>query len=126
MDTRTRRRSGLDRGIYGISGGSIIAPVLVAMFRIPVKRVAPAALISTLFTSIVGVASFHVLAFVGSNGEGAGRPDWALALLFAAGGAAGGFLGAHINSRSPEKWLRVLLGGLAFALGISYLRPLFS
>ena len=118
--------AGLIGGIYGISGGSIIAPVLVAMFRIPVKRVAPAALISTLFTSIAGVVSFHVLAFLGSNGDAAGKPDWLLGLLFAAGGAAGGFLGAHINSRSSEKWLRVLLGGLAFALGVSYLQPLFS
>lgn len=118
--------AGLIGGIYGISGGSIIAPVLVAMFRIPVKRVAPAALIATLFTSMAGVASFHVLAFLGSGGEGARTPDWPLALLFAAGGAAGGFVGAHINSRSSEKWLRVLLGGLASALGVSYLQPLLT
>lgn len=118
--------AGLIGGIYGISGGSIIAPVLVGIFGLPVKRVAPAALISTLLTSIAGVLSFQVLASLGAGGASQGRPDWVLALLFGAGGAAGGFVGAHINARSSEKWLRVLLGALAIVLGVTYVKPLLG
>lgn len=116
--------AGLIGGIYGISGGSIIAPVLVGIFGLPVKRVAPAALVSTLLTSIAGVLSFQVLASLGAGGGSEGRPDWVLALLFGAGGAAGGLVGAQINARSSERWLRVLLGALAIVLGITYVKPL--
>lgn len=107
-------------GIYGVSGGSIIAPVLAGMFGLPVRRVAPAALIATLITSIAGVVSFEVLALTGASGASS-RPDWLLALLFGLGGAAGGFTGARLNKLLPERGLRLLLAALAIALGVSYL-----
>ena len=48
-------------GIYGIGGGSILAPVLVSTGRKPAE-VAPAALASTFVTSVAGVITFTVLA----------------------------------------------------------------
>ena len=48
---------GLVGGIYGIGGGSIIAPVFVAMFGLPVHVVAGATLMGTLVTSMAGVRS---------------------------------------------------------------------
>src|SRR6202046_4334989 len=47
-------------GIYGIGGGSILAPILVATGR-PPQEVAPAALASTFVTSVAGVITFTVL-----------------------------------------------------------------
>jgi len=114
--------AGLVGGIYGISGGSIVAPVLAGLFRLPVKRVAPAALAATLITSVAGVASFEILHLVQPAGAGT-RPDWALAALFGAGGACGGYVGARLNKRAPEVALRVLLGILALALAASYVGP---
>jgi uncharacterized membrane protein YfcA len=47
-------------GIYGIGGGSLLAPVLlIAGFS--AYEVAPATLASTFLTSIVGVAAYQVL-----------------------------------------------------------------
>jgi hypothetical protein len=46
-------------GIYGIGGGSILAPVLIATGR-PPAEVAPAAISSTFVTSAVGVITFTV------------------------------------------------------------------
>ena len=112
--------AGLIGGIYGISGGSIIAPVLAGVFRLSVHRVAPAALVATLITSLAGVTSFQLLHLLGSE---AVQPDWALAALFGLGGACGGYLGARLNQRAPETVLRALLGVLAVALAISYLAP---
>lgn len=109
--------AGIIGGIYGISGGSIIAPVLAGVFGLPVKRVAPAALVATLITSIAGVASFHVL---GVLGNGAGTPDWGLAVLFGIGGIAGGYVGARLGTRVPERALRVLLGAIGLVLGMTY------
>jgi hypothetical protein len=47
-------------GIYGIGGGSILAPVLIGTGR-PPSEVAPAALASTFVTSVAGVVTFTAL-----------------------------------------------------------------
>ena len=47
-------------GIYGIGGGSILAPVLTGTGR-PPSEVAPAALASTFVTSVAGVVTFTLL-----------------------------------------------------------------
>jgi uncharacterized membrane protein YfcA len=115
--------AGLIGGIYGISGGSIIAPVLAGVFRLPVKRVAPAALVATLLTSIAGVITFEILDALASASDPGRRPDWLLALFFGVGGAAGGYVGARLNVRIPEAGLRVLLGALAATLAVTYIVP---
>ena len=53
---------GIVGGIYGIGGGSIIAPFFVAFFHLPVYTVAGAALMGTFVTSVVGVIVFRVVA----------------------------------------------------------------
>ena len=116
--------AGIVGGIYGISGGSIIAPTLVGIFGLSVVRVAPAALIATFITSTAGVASFLLLDAASVGADANAGPDWLLALLFGIGGAAGGLLGARWNRKVPERALRRLLGGLATLLGVSYILPL--
>lgn len=113
--------AGLIGGIYGVSGGSIIAPVLARSFRLPVARIAPAALTATLLTSIAGVATYEVLSAVATTDDHGRRPDWLLALLFGVGGALGAYTGARLNARAPERVLRFLLGTLALALAASYI-----
>ena len=46
-------------GIYGIGGGSILAPILIGTGR-PESEVAPAALASTFLTSVTGVVTFTI------------------------------------------------------------------
>jgi uncharacterized protein len=115
--------AGIIGGIYGISGGSIIAPVLVGAFRLPVRRVASAALVATFVTSLTGVVSFEVIASL-ENIPNA-RPDWMLAVLFGLGGALGGLTGARLNALLPESKLKLLLGVLAAALAATYVAPWF-
>src|SRR5512142_923221 len=59
-------------GIYGIGGGSILAPVLIGS-GLPAAEVAPAALASTLVTSVAGVATFTILS---ASHHGPVAPDW--------------------------------------------------
>jgi uncharacterized protein len=113
--------AGVIGGIYGVSGGSILAPVLVGAFRLPVERVAPAALAATLLTSAAGVISFELLARIGDGADPARRPDYLLALLFGVGGGLGAYTGARLNALLPDRHLRVLLGALAIGLALSYL-----
>jgi uncharacterized membrane protein YfcA len=110
---------GMIGGIYGIGGGSLLGPILAGS-GIPMATVAPAALASTFVTSIAGAATFGLIALV--TGEGEIAPHWLLGLLCGLGGLVGGYLGARLQRHIPEAALRFLLGALAIALAISYMR----
>lgn len=107
---------GVVGGIYGIGGGSILGPILVGR-GVPVVKVAPAALASTFATSLVGAATYALLSL---THRGSIAPDWQLGLACGLGGLIGGYVGARLQPRLPETFLRLLLGTLATALGSLY------
>ena len=102
-------------GIYGIGGGSILAPILISFGRSP-REVAPATLAATLATSIAGIATFVVL----STNNGSVAPDWGVGLALGVGGLIGGYTGARLQPHLPEATIRRLLGFLVLAIGIRY------
>ncbi len=104
-------------GIYGIGGGSILAPVLIGSGRRPAE-VAPAALASTFVTSVAGVITFTVLS---AHGHGPVAPDWPTGIALGAGGLAGAYTGARIQARLPDALIRRLVGVLVLAIGARYL-----
>jgi uncharacterized membrane protein YfcA len=110
---------GVVGGIYGIGGGSFLAPILI-LGGYTAYTVAPAALLSTLAASVVGVVSFVVL---GATSSGSTRiaPDWAAGIAAGAGGLIGAWVGASLQSRIPESRLRRLLGWLALLIAARYL-----
>lgn len=103
-------------GIYGIGGGSILAPVLISLGRSP-REVAPATLAATFVTSIAGVATFLVLS---TQHNGAIAPDWGVGLALGVGGLVGGYTGARLQPYLPENAIRRLLGLLVLAIGVRY------
>jgi uncharacterized protein len=107
---------GVVGGIYGIGGGSLLAPLLVGL-GMAVADVAPAALASTFVTSIVGATTFTVLSL---GVDGSVAPDWSLGIAAGLGGLAGGYLGARWSRFAPERALRLLLGVLAIVLALVY------
>jgi uncharacterized protein len=104
-------------GIYGIGGGSILAPILIGSGRRPAE-VAPAALASTFVTSAAGVITFTILA---AHQSGSVAPDWPTGIALGIGGLAGGYTGARIQSRLPDALIRRLVGVLVIAIGARYL-----
>jgi uncharacterized protein len=104
-------------GIYGIGGGSIIAPVLISAGR-PAADVAPAALASTLVTSVAGVVTFTILS---AQTHGSVAPSWPTGIALGVGGLLGSYMGARLQSRLPEQLIRRLLGVLEVAIGIRFL-----
>jgi uncharacterized membrane protein YfcA len=111
---------GIVGGIYGIGGGSIIAPYLVGLAGLSIYRVAGAALLATFATSVFGVAFFTLYGLLtGSSVTSA--PNWGLGLLFGLGGLVGGYLGARLQRRFSELSVKALLAVLVTALGLNYL-----
>jgi uncharacterized protein len=104
-------------GIYGIGGGSILAPILIAAGQ-PPREVAPAALASTFVTSVAGVATFLILSL---HHHGSVAPDWPTGIALGIGGLAGAYTGARIQRHLPDVLSRRVMGVLVIAIGARYL-----
>ena len=107
---------GIIGGIYGIGGGSIIAPFLITVFQLPVYAVAGAVLLGTFVSSVAGVIFYSTVPI---NGAVAG-PDWLLGILFGTGGLLGMYLGAKVQKFTSEKWIKLILGAVVFIVATKY------
>lgn len=109
---------GVVGGIYGIGGGSIIAPFFVTFFGLPVYTVAGAALMGTFVTSVAGVVFYQAIApFYPAM---AVAPDWMLGILFGAGGMAGMYLGARCQKFVPAAKIKWMLAAILVFTALKY------
>lgn len=109
---------GVVGGIYGIGGGSLLAPILLGT-GFSALEVAPATITATFLTSIVGVLTYQLLQL--AHG-GAVAPEWILGAWLGAGGFAGSYLGARLQRRLPEASIRRLLGLIACLIAARYVQ----
>jgi uncharacterized membrane protein YfcA len=109
---------GIVGGIYGIGGGSIIAPFFVTFFGLPVYTIAGAALMGTFITSVAGVAFYQAIAPFYPDLSVA--PDWLLGLLFGLGGMAGMYIGARCQKFIPARIIKWMLVAVMIFTGIKY------
>jgi uncharacterized membrane protein YfcA len=107
---------GVVGGIYGIGGGSLLAPVLITC-GFSAYEVAPATLLATFLTSIAGIATFEVLQLTHGGNI---APEWILGISMGLGGFAGSYAGARLQSRLSEASLRRLLGLIACVVAARY------
>ncbi|MCD6490526.1 MAG: sulfite exporter TauE/SafE family protein [Thermodesulfobacterium sp.] len=104
-------------GIYGIGGGALMAPILLAFFRFSAYVFAGATLAGTCITSIVGVIVFTL---------GGHQPDWLLGLLFGIGGALGLFFGARLQKYMPQRLIRIIITFSVLFIGYKYVTSFFK
>jgi uncharacterized protein len=109
---------GVIGGIYGIGGGSLLSPILVGR-GLSTRIVAPAALTTTFITSIIGALTYTVIATTSSNQHIA--PHWGIGLFAGFGGLIGGYFGARLQPKLPERILRIVLGVLALSTALLYI-----
>jgi uncharacterized membrane protein YfcA len=88
--------TGLFSGFFGIGGGFLIVPGLIAATHMP--------MLSAVGSSLVAVTAFGLTTSI--NYALSGLIDWPLAAAFIAGGVLGGLLGARVAKRlSAQKGL---------------------
>ena len=116
---------GIIGGTYGIGGGAIIAPFLMAVFGLPVYTIAGAALLGTLLTSIAGVVFYTIIAPMYAHTGLAIAPDWMLGALFGVGGFFGMYCGARAQKYFPAKTIKLILGIAIFSLALKYIINFF-
>ena len=105
-------------GLYGIGGGSILAPILIAL-RYSVYEVAPATLAATFLTSVAGIGIYQVLQAVHG---GTIAPQWILGALPRRRRVRRELLRRSPPIRLPERNLRRLLGLIACLVAVRYLQ----
>jgi uncharacterized membrane protein YfcA len=110
---------GIVGGAYGIGGGAIIAPFVVAIFHLPVHTVAGAALMGTLVTSAAGVAIYQFLMPLIFSDQIPMQPDWLLGVSFGIGGLLGIYLGARAQRFMPSRIIKIIM---AVSIGVVVLR----
>lgn len=107
---------GLVGGAYGIGGGAILAPFLVAAFGLPVQATSGATLLGTWVSSLTAVIAYLLLPAV--LPFAAAAPDWALAGLLGIGGMAGIACGSRLQTRIRSLWIERVLGLVVAGLAI--------
>lgn len=100
--------TGLFSGFFGIGGGFLIVPGLVAATGMP--------MINAIGSSLVAVSAFGLT--TAANYALSGLVDWALAVVFIVGGVVGGFLGARLATRlsGTQGRLSTVFAGLIFVV----------
>ena len=114
---------GIIGGIYGIGGGSIIAPILVTIIGLPVHVIAGAALLGTFVTSVSGVIFYQFLA--GLYPQVAVSPDWMLGALFGSGGFLGMYLGARAQKFVKAVYIKGILAFCILFIALKYMSAFF-
>ena len=114
---------GIIGGIYGIGGGSIIAPILVTIIGLPVYVIAGAALLGTFVTSVSGVIFYQFLA--GIYPQMAVSPDWMLGALFGSGGFLGMYLGERVQKFVRAVYIKGILACCIMFIALKYISGFF-
>jgi len=115
---------GIIGGIYGIGGGSIVAPFFVAIIGLPVYTVAGAALMGTFITSVAGVAFYQCLSLIYT--DMAVAPDWRLGVLFGLGGLFGMYSGARTQKFVPARIIKGVLCSCVLFVAARYIVGFFT
>jgi uncharacterized membrane protein YfcA len=115
---------GIIGGTYGIGGGAVIAPFLVAWFGLPVHTISGATLMGTFLTSVAGVSFYWLIAPFFP--EQSVAPDLTLGLLFGVGGMAGMYLGARCQKFVPAVVIKWMLAAVIAATAGRYVFEYFS
>ncbi len=103
--------AGIVSSFFGIGGGIVFVPLMVAVLGFGMKRAAPTSQLALLFASFAGLAAHSAL----------GHPDFYQALLLAAGAFAGGLLGARLSLEVREGWLRIMISVAVAAVAVKML-----
>jgi uncharacterized membrane protein YfcA len=99
---------GVLSGGFGVGGGIIMIPLLTTVAKLDQRRAAATSLVAIIPAAIVGTVTYGL----------AGHVDLIAAVLIAAGGVVGSFIGVRLLRRLSLAWLRWLFIGLLLLVAV--------
>ncbi|PZQ87631.1 MAG: sulfite exporter TauE/SafE family protein [Leifsonia xyli] len=103
--------TGLVSGLFGVGGGVVIVPALVAAFRMDQRRASATSLVALLPISIAGTVSYAI----------SGQVDVPAAALLAVGSVVGSPIGVRLLHRLPSHALPWIFVGFIGVVIVSLL-----
>ena len=100
--------AGIISSFFGIGGGIIFVPLMVAAMGMGMKKAAPTSQFILLFASFSVLLTHSIL----------GHPDFYQSLLLAIGAFAGGMFGARLSLEVKEKNLQIIVSIALIAAAI--------
>ena len=91
--------AGIISAFFGIGGGIIFVPLMVAGMGMAMKKAAPTSQLILLFSSLSGVIVHSIL----------GHPDFLQAGFLAIGSFIGGLVGARLSVDIKDRYLQILV-----------------
>ncbi len=88
--------AGFFSGLFGVGGGTIIVPLLLAAARFDVRKASGTSLAAIVATAVVGVVAYVAQ----------GAVDWLAALLIVVGSVVGAQIGSYLLEKLPQRILR--------------------
>lgn len=103
--------AGTISSLFGIGGGVIFVPLMVAGMGMAMKRAAPTSQMILLFASVSGVIAHSML----------GHPDFVQAGALMLGSFLGGLVGARLMPEIKERWLQAMASVAVLAVAAKLL-----
>lgn len=102
--------TGLLSGFFGIGGGFLVVPGLIAAADLP--------MLAAIGSSLVSVTAFGLT--TAATYAASGLVDWRLVLMFVTGGLAGSLFGGQVSTRlAPQKQLlSQIFAGIVAVVGV--------
>ena len=98
--------AGLISSFFGIGGGVVFVPLMVAGMGMAMKRAAPTSQLILIFASFSGVIAHSLL----------GHPDFLQAGLLVTGSFFGGLVGARLSLDMRDRLLQILISAVILAV----------
>jgi len=100
--------TGIANGLFGSGGGTIAVPAMIHFLKAEEHK-AHATAISVILPLTIVSSVFYIVR---------GYADWGLTLKVTAGGLVGGYIGARLLNKCPDKLLRRIFAVFMAAAGI--------
>lgn len=95
-------------GFFGVGGGIVLVPLLMAFLALPRKAAHATSLGAIVALSLAGMLGFAV----------SGEVDWIVGVTIGAGGVIGGAVGAHYMNRLSPRTLRLVFAVVLIIAGV--------
>lgn len=102
-------------GFFGIGGGFMMIPVLVAVMGYSMRVAAGT---SFIYITVVSLISLAMRFIVPAAGDIVGQIDWLVAAFFAIGSGIGSAIGSPLSNKARQSTLTFIFCGLLVAVAI--------
>lgn len=114
---------GVIASALGVGGGFMLVPILVTLFGLPMYVLVAATIPFVIVLSVAGLLSYAVTMplLTGVSTQ----PDWGFGLFVASGAIFGAWLASKTQKYVPERYLKIMLGGITGIVGGVYMANYF-